>query len=219
MGAAIDTRFVGPQKEFQGRRLFIVGSGPSLDDLDLSLLNGQCVWALNASAALFQDRPGVFWLFRDSRTITQVLPRLKHWRTLRVVTHVRAFSDLECQTNRSRRAYIYDQKSVVHRRTVAEDAIQLAIRAGCKDVVLVGVDCSAPPGRPYAAALDWKPCAWYDRKDPVAESKACASMLKALHELAPSLGSFPVYSTSRTCDAFPFMEFSCAVPGRVAPAV
>lgn len=219
MSAAIDTRFVGPQKEFQGKRIFIVGSGPSLDDLDLSLLDGQCVWALNASATLFQDRPGLFWLFRDTRTIAQVLPRLKHWQTFRVITHVRGISDLECQTKRGRRAYIYDPQGVVHLRTVAEDAIQLARRAGAKDVVLVGVDCSAPPGRPYAAALDWKPCAWYDRKDPVPESKACASMLKALKELAPSLRDFPVYSTAATCDAFPFMEFSRAVPGRVAPAV
>ena len=219
MSVAIDTKLVGPQKEFQGRRLFIVGSGPSLDDLDLSILDGQNVWALNASATLFADRPGLFWLFRDTRTVGQVLPRLKSWRQLRVLTTVRGFSDLECQTKRSRRAYIYDHQSVVHHRTVAEDALQLARRAGATDAVLVGVDCSAPAGVPYAKALMWKPCAWYDVKKPVAESKACASMLKALRDLAPSLHGFPVYSTSRSCDAFPYIELAHAVEGRTAPAV
>ena len=221
MSASIDTKFVGPIKEFMGRRCFIVGSGPSLDDLDLASLRGQVVWALNASATLFDDRPGLFWLLRDRRAIREILPRLAHWKRMRVVTHVKAFSQIETDTQKPRHAYVYEERSVVHTRTIAEDALQLARRAGCSDAVLVGVDCKAPPGRPYAKALDWKDCAWYDRKDPVPESKACASMRRALADLATSgvLGDFPVYSASVSLDVFPHLEYAHAVAGRTPQGV
>lgn len=217
----VDRKLDRPLPEFKDRRCFIVGSGPSLDSLDLSLLRGSLVFALNAAITLFDD--DAYWFLRDRRAIAEIMPRLTGRDTLRVITTIKCYDGLQsvAQRRRSIRAYLYDERSVTHERTVAEDALQLAKKAGCADAVLVGVDCSAPPGRPYAAALDWKPCAWYDRKDPVPESKACASFLRALRALAASerLDGLPVYSTSATCDAFPFLEFSSAVPRRVDKAV
>lgn len=206
-----------PQPEFKGRRLFVVGSGPSMNDVDLSLLEGQHVWALNAAATLFTDTtrfPDATWMFRDRRAIPQIAPKLAGWKRWRVVTTDKCYAQIEHNGPRvSMTTYKYREPWVHHERTVAEDAIQIARKVGFVDVVLVGVDCAVPAGRPYAEALMWKPCSWYDPAHPVEQSKACASMLGALKRLAESgrLKGFKVYSTSRSCDAFPYVELEHAV--------
>lgn len=215
----VDRKLDQPLPEFKGKRCFILGSGPSLDSLDLSLLKGQLVFALNAAITLMPD---AYWVVRDLRAIAQILPRLRETKNLRVVTTIKGYDAIQTKglaRRRSLRVWTYNEQSVVHEHTVAEDALQLARRAGCSDAVLVGVDCKAPPGRPYAEALSWKPCAWYEK--PVPESKKCASFLRALKALASGgrLAGFPVVSTSASCDAFPYLEYTNAVSGGVAHAV
>jgi hypothetical protein len=222
----VDQRLSRPLPEFEGKRVFIVGSGTSLDLVDLGLIRDQLIWALNAAITLFADAaayPGAYWFLRDKRAVSEVGPRLpaSSWPRARVITTPKARDAVEAWARRPTRLYIYDERKTVHERTVAEDALQVARLAGCSEAVLVGVDCHAPPGRPYAKALSWKPCAWYNVDQPVAQSLACASMLKALRALAASgrLGDFKVTSTSETCEAFPFMEYARAVSGEPAPAV
>jgi hypothetical protein len=211
----IERKIVGPVAEFKGKRVFIVGSGPSLDEIELSRLQNSIVFALNASATLFDlsaaDR--VHWFARDRRIGPECLARLLGPHTLRMVAGIRAWEQVTDTARRQNLSgLVYDERHVVHERTVAEDALQIAKRLGAAEAVLVGVDCHAPPGQPYAKALDWKEPHWYDRKNPPksgAESKACASMLKALKSLAASgkLDGLRVRTCSKTCDAFEYVSF------------
>lgn len=215
----IERPILGPSRDFAGRRVFIVGSGPSLDDLDLSRLNQSIVFALNASVTLFDlaEAGGLFWFVRDRRAVVECASRLLGPHTLRVIAGKRSWEQVLDFARRQRLSgLVYDERSVVHERTVAEDALQIARRLGAAEAVLVGVDCHAPAGRPYAAALGWKEPHWYRRDDPPkdgAESKACASMLKALRALAKSgkLDGFRVRSCSETCDAFEYVSYAHAV--------
>lgn len=60
-------------QSFQGRRVFIIGGGPSVGDIPLDALHGQSVLACNASAFLLPFAPG-WMVFGDK-------PFLKTFRT------------------------------------------------------------------------------------------------------------------------------------------
>jgi hypothetical protein len=222
----VDYALDRPIAGISGKRVFVVGSGPSLDRTDLGLLRNRPILALNAAYSLFtsrKDYPDAWWVVRDRRAIGQVLPRLEA-EGVKVITTLSCLDEISGRARKPLRtvhAYVFGEKRILHDRTIATDALQIARVAGASDALLVGVDCHAPPGQPYAEKLSWKPCAWYDRDKPVTESKACASMLEAMRRLASGgkLGSFPVFSASATCDAFPFLEYAVAVSGEHAPTV
>lgn len=189
-------------------RLWIAGAGPTLDDVDLSLLKDDIVFALNASIVKFTDNPNTWWFFRDSRVLEECEPRLikLKWKLWKVITTTRSLERVVHRDLHKKginvKAFYYDERSVNHVKTVLEDALQVADSLGFRECYLVGVDHAIRNFKPYAESLMWKTCHFYNI--PVLKkkglplkpvSKPLTRMAMAMKSLLPTL-SMQVYNTS-----------------------
>jgi hypothetical protein len=218
----VESPIYASSNEFKGQRCWILGSGPSLDAIDLKKIGNDHILALNAAVTLVADsrrHQNVWWVYRDVRIVNEVFPVLWKcpWRNWRVITHKRAFAalrDTGVWRHRSCRAFIYPIEAIIHQKTVAEDAIQLAAILGFSEAYLVGIDCAAKDGKPYAKSLTWKECHFVDpKKPPVTEPMACKSMAAGLEALKSKLnGTIKVFNTSPIAPPiFPKIDFEEAV--------
>ncbi len=150
--------------EFSGQRCFIMGNGPSLNQMDLSLLTGEHVWASNRAYLLFERiawRPD-FYIAVDRRVVpdnaadldhqAETLPDTRffypsHYRLAEVLQprpnvfwfheiwqNPRRLPEGMFSRNPSRRV-----RSV---NTVTIAALQLAVYFGFNPIYLIGCDTS-----------------------------------------------------------------------------
>jgi hypothetical protein len=205
MTALITDSIFGLQNRYEGQRCWVVGSGPSLDGLDLSRLGDENVIALNAAITLFQDRrrhPNTWWMIRDARAYDEVYPRLGKLRFLKLIVSQKGykrFKESGIWKQLSGQAFVFDVARYIHRRTVAEDAIQIAAYMGFEEVNLLGIDCAIRDNQHYAKALSWKDCHFHDeRADVVVGVRPVQAMVDALAALPKDLGELlpKVYQAS-----------------------
>ena len=190
-------------KKFKDKVCWLVGSGPSLDEVDLSKIKDQTIFAVNAAITLFSEAKfrDAWWIFRDRRIVHQLGKRLDKWGLWRVITHKSGFmtvKDVCGHTGKRMVVYLYNKDAIIHRRTIIEDALQILQLLGFKQVNLVGIDHAVVENRPYAKALSWKECFFYNPKTPPISGKSIAlgSMMDAMEQIKPSLGKMKVINTS-----------------------
>lgn len=187
------------------KQAWIVGCGPSLDaysDRDIEQMRDHNIIALNSAITMFNPRifKNVYWLYRDIRLVNEVVPRIKDWRNFRIITHTRGYNNFADQVavkQKNVRAYLYPKDSVIHKRTIAEDALQIAKLVGLEAVYLLGVDHRVVNNQPYAHRFKWKECYFYNPKKPPAGGTTIpiTAMYEAMQDLAPDLEPMQV----RTC--------------------
>lgn len=175
-------------REWQGETAFLVGGGPSVLELDLELLRGRRVIAINSSYASvpFAD----FLAFGDLRWWQEHRLPLGHFQG-RVVT----WRNTPCQLKNADREILTLERQlppglailptrVVFRRTSYSSAINLAVHLGASTIVALGLDGKpARDGRTHHHAPH--PERWAPRPDKWREQ---AAELKTLVEPLERLG-------------------------------
>jgi len=210
-------------KTYAGRKLWIVGCGPTLDDVDLNRMKNGPVWCLNAAITLFTKNRNAWWFLRDQRAFFECTPRLKDWRVWNIVTHTRLIAQMLShglgRKGMDARVLEYGWHTVEHRRTVLEDALQVADKVGFAETYLVGVDHAVRNFKPYAKPLLWKTCHFYrwDRAEKEGRKMKPVSgpltrMSQIMCELVPRL-KMKVYNTSEVypSDAFERIGYDEAI--------
>ena len=190
--------------KWKGQSCWIVGCGPSLDDVDLNLIRDKNVFALNASITAFATKakiPGIWWFYRDRRLGPEVEPYLMAagWNPWRVITPDKSITYLLDRMRKQPKSLLvrtYDEGSVIHQRSVVEDALQIAHRMGFGRSILLGVDHAIRDGEPYSKKFRWKECYWMDRRKPPEKAVALDSMSRGLEALLPKLIGMEVITTS-----------------------
>lgn len=147
--------------KFKGETCFILGSGPSVNLVDLSLLANRLTIAVNSaivalpSAKFFvsDDWAVANWNFFDDLKKSQTVALLYEDKLSK---HADEF-DGRAVIFRHRKGYhlskpyrhnIYEQR-VFEARTSVGTAVHIAYIMGCKEIVLIGVDCCRLEGCRY----------------------------------------------------------------------
>ena len=147
----------------QGKRCFVIGNGPSLKKMDLSLLKGEFTFGMNRIYLLFPELgfPTTYYVSINSLVIEQcardiedlAIPKFLSWRSQKLI---RMTSDMMfLYTTYTGRKFA---KDVRHRlwegATVTYVALQLAFFMGFQQVILIGVDHSfASKGKPNTTVV------------------------------------------------------------------
>jgi hypothetical protein len=148
--------------KYKGQRCFIMGNGPSLNEMDLNLFEGENMWCTNRAYLLFDRvswRPK-FYTGVDRRVIPDIANELNElaeqlpdttffWPIVFfqdgvIRDHNRAFWFHEKTVDESRYPEAVFSEDcvdyVVHPRTVTISAIQLASYLGFNPIYLIGCD-------------------------------------------------------------------------------
>ena len=152
------------QGRYSGQRCFIMGSGPSLNQMDLELFKQDYVWAVNKCYLLFDRiswRPA-FYVAVDTRVVPDIAAEINHlicnlpqttfffpvkfrelWM-LRSGANVYWYREVvQDETNLPNGMFTRDaSESVSGVRTVTIAALQLAVYLGFNPIYLVGCDTS-----------------------------------------------------------------------------
>lgn len=195
------------QDSCKGYRLFIVGAGPTIDDVNLGKLKGQYIFALNAAATLFTNPrafPDAWWVWWDLRACREVYPRVKSTR-IQSLVHKKGLEELRVHRGTGRFVHYRHQNQFKPRRTVAETAILLGDFLGFEEAILVGVDgLVGRNGRAYCDAVaSWKSCYFCNPTVEGSWKGSSDAFVSAMALLMPSI-RMKVRTTS---DLYPGDEF------------
>lgn len=219
---------IGPlEGSCKGLQCFVVGSGPSLDDVNLASLKGKYILALNAAILKFtsvRSYPDAWWVWYDSRAYREMWERVTSgWNRIQCLTHKKGMEDMRGHKGGGR--YIeYVKDEFRPERSVVETAILLAQFLGFSEVVLVGIDgMQGRDGEPYAKGLS-KPCHFMQQGDQASCRRSSESMVQALDRLNERMaerGRVPrIIQTSELYprrDQFEFLPFDEAVRSKREP--
>jgi hypothetical protein len=185
------------QDEKKGLGVWIVGSGTSLEDVDLQRLRGQHILSLNASIALTRNlNANVWWVYHDMRTYREVYPKIDtEGSTLNCYVHRRGAEQMR-EYKKSARFVIYRDGEFRPKRTVLETALMLSEFLGFEEAYLLGIDAFAFSGdqRPYAKGLE-KTCHFAKQGVKDSWKKSQSSFISALSDLEEKL-DIPVFRVS-----------------------
>jgi len=215
---------IGPlEGKCKGLRCWIVGTGPTLDDIDINALRGQYVMALNSAILKFMNVrafPDAWWVWYDARTLRELWPRVqKEWKRVQCVIHKKGIEDMRSALCAGR--YVEYVKHEFHAsRTCAETAILLAQFLGFSEIFLAGIDgMMAREGEPYAKTLSQKKqCHFMTQGDQDSCVKSSNQMIHAMATLKGRLkerGEVPRIVQTSTIypnrEQFEFLPFDEAV--------
>jgi len=148
------------RKSHTGRRCFFLGNGPSLNKLDLSLLEGEQVWAANRAYLLFEGvswRPA-FYVIKDPNVIENSIDAIRNlmrslpntvffypdwFRSAGSITdsaNVCWYREVDRVDTNYPEFSVNADEGIVRSSTVAIVAMQLAIWMGFEPVILIGCD-------------------------------------------------------------------------------
>jgi len=147
----------------KGETAWILGSGPSLDELDPAKV-GPNRFALNLTI-LMEDYRDSWWVCRDGRCMQKW--NLSHQRACIGEDRRRAhtlFTDGVGAKRVKQMAFprrkvqrvVNCQKRFFTGETVLVFALQVADYLGFKEIILAGVDLKDPGGVAYAKEIDWQ---------------------------------------------------------------
>ena len=146
---------------YRGRRCFIMGNGPSLNEMNLRAFEGEYVWASNRAYLLFDRIPWrpAFWVAVDRRVVPDIaaelmavqesLPRTLFFYpdafrltgTLRSLPNTYWFRERHDPDRVPRGVFSLDVPDYVASvKTVTITAIQLAVHLGFNPIYLFGCD-------------------------------------------------------------------------------
>ncbi|SOZ64367.1 conserved hypothetical protein [Cupriavidus taiwanensis] len=147
----------------KGRRVFILGNGPSINHEDLSCLSGELIIGMNASTLLEQRFGFVqdYYVVSDRRFLLH--EKKREWgtsrlndKTIRVLR--RELRDIDEPILEGRTKYVRALKRDGYSRDLSAGyhfgctttmlAIQLAGYLGCAEIYLLGVDLRYSPEQP-----------------------------------------------------------------------
>lgn len=197
--------------EWTGRTAFIVGGGPSLCSIDLTVLRDQKVIAINSSfrAVPFAD----FLIFSDARWYEEHRAQLVDWPG-RIVCLSRSPNDPRLLKVKRKIPPGFDQPNdtLSVQFTTATGAIDLAVKLGAAKIVLLGIDGqNAADGKTHHHKPHlWPPVAGGFEK----QRRDLASMVKPLRDRGVDcvLGSPSAYS-----DLWPQADLTMLLPTKPTP--
>ena len=197
---------LGPlQDSMRGERVWIVGSGPSLDDVDLMRIRGEYIFALNAAYTLFRDARTygrAWWLWWDMRVYREVFPRMigedkRQWPVLRAILHKNGMENMRSYRGQSRTIVYPREERFRPKRTVAETALLIADFLGFNDAYLVGIDGLVARGdQPYAKLLSWKRCHFMNTERRGSWQKSHAAFRPAIAAAMERIERMRIWQTS-----------------------
>lgn len=213
------TEEIGPlQDTCKGRRVFVVGTGSSLDDINLKRLKGQYIFALNGAATFFKNvslYPDAWWLWWDMRSYREAYSLLKDWRRVQTLTHKKGLEEMRGHRGAARFVCFMNRQQFEPRRTIVETAILLADFFGFNETILVGVDGFVTQnGKAYCDSIaTWKKCFFCNPEKKGSHQKSTNQFLSAMDQLMPRIKKTKVLTTSKLYpgDHFEFTSFEEAV--------
>lgn len=135
----------------EGKRLFILASGPSLQTLDLSPLHRRLVMGLNRSALLFPETQ--YHCTMDQRLFDEHPEMLRHTRYL-FSLEGRPFGI--CLPLLGAEGFSFDlMQGIYSGYTVAYFALQLAVYMGFKEIFYLGLDLRNQGGNTHFFGYDF----------------------------------------------------------------
>jgi hypothetical protein len=150
--------------EWTGETAFIVGGGPSVGSIDLELLRGQRVIAINTSyqAVPFAD----FLIFADARWYENYRSQLVDWKGRIICCSQSSRSPQLLRVARRDRPTDDARDTLFVKSTTATAAIELAVKLGAAKIVLLGLDGKAgPDGKTHHhRSQPWRPLPGWEQK-------------------------------------------------------
>lgn len=202
------------QDSCKGMRVWIIGAGPTLDDVPIKTFEGEYVFALNAAATLFKNFrkfPDAWWLWWDQRTYREVWPKLNDWQRVQTIVHKKGMEMLRAHRGSGRFLSYGTGDQFKPKRTVAETALLIADFLGFDEAVLVGVDglSAKENNEPYCKAINpWKDCHFMKRDKPRSWKNSAQQFDTAMENVLPRIVRMRVIQTS---SLYPNRErFVCA---------
>jgi hypothetical protein len=144
---------------------FIVGSGPSLDEIpytDFGRIQQFPVFAVNAAASLFvwyQYR--INWVFKNLSAFRKTKDRCMDSRIKKIFTRTRNVDTVQSFYRNGSLSVVgfdEDQGEAFSKHTTATAAARVAHHVGHRRLVLVGMDYTPTEGKPYAKRLKYQRC-------------------------------------------------------------
>jgi len=144
-------------KDTEHGSCFIVGSGPSLDNIDAEKTTaGHPVFAINASITLFKTAT---WIFKNMNARDQALPHINpSWQPKRIFTREANVTRFKAWDGTETIGFNELQGEAYGKHTSATSAAKVALHLGYRTIYLLGMDCRETPGIPYAKALQFQNC-------------------------------------------------------------
>lgn len=147
----------------KGETAWILGSGPSLDELDPNVVSPNR-FALNLTI-LMEDWRDSWWVCRDGRCLQKWLgsvhrkcfgeDRREVETLITDAVGARRIEKLDIGYDKIRRV-VNTRKRFFTGETILVFALQVADYIGFSDIVLAGVDLCDPGGVAYAKEIDWQ---------------------------------------------------------------
>ncbi len=186
-----------------GKRLFILASGPSLNDLDLSPLDRRITMGLNRSVLVYPDT--YYHCVMDQRLFDLFGDELRKTRQLFTVEN-RPFGI--ALKNRAADGFSWDlAEGIFTGYTISYFALQLAVYMGFAEVYYLGLDLRHQSGKTH-----------FFGRDEVSgnhENTEFPKMARMFERAAELLRDHPIKvfncSTITTIDCFPYMDYEEAV--------
>lgn len=185
-----------------GETLWIVGAGPSLDDVDLGALKGEYIFALNSAGIFFGDRrkfPNAWWVWWDLRAYREIWPHMQKDH-VQAIVHKRGNEMMRSHKGSGRFIYYKGESLFKPVRTVLETALLIGEFLGFDRANLVGVDgMVARDGKPYCSMVnEWKRCHFMDTARRSSWQMSARAFGHAMHDLIVSgrIKHMCIYQTS-----------------------
>lgn len=194
---------IGPmQGNMVGRRLWIVGSGPTVDDVDVRRLGKNYIVALNWAIMLFAGKPhpNAWWMWWDQRTRREVWPQLAPvWGKPKIIIHKKGMEEMRSHKGAGRYVCYGSVPAFRPKRSVVETALITSDFLGFSETVLVGVDgfATRDDNRPYCRQLNDKDCHFMNRNKPGSWKNSSQQFVDAINQM-PKLGT-RIIQTSDLC--------------------
>jgi hypothetical protein len=148
--------------EWTGETAFVVAGGPSVGSIDLELIRGQRVIAINSSyqAVPFAD----FIIFADTRWYEHYRSQLVDWKGRIISCSQTARSPQLLRVARRDRPSDDARDTLFVKKTTTTAAIELAVKLGAAKIVLLGVDGkNGPDGKTHHHGRQpWQPVAGWE---------------------------------------------------------
>jgi hypothetical protein len=140
-----------PEPLFEGRTVFVIGGGPSLDDLDLEPLRDRATIAVNSAGPLLA--PWALLFFRDLRWFFDHRKIVETWPGHVITTNTAAKRQADrlrlVRTTHFGEFPPADSGLLRHGRTSGHIAVALAVAMRARRIVLLGFDCRMVDGRSH----------------------------------------------------------------------
>lgn len=178
---------------------YCVGSGPSLDAVNLNRLSGKAVLCCNAAAVyVFRSacRSTAWWVCNNQNAIEQSAALVPQpWR---VICLERVREQIDKHSDKVDTVVYYTKFQHFPRHTTAESMLRIAQVAGFRRAVLIGVDCDAATSEVYARDCRHVNCIY---EEPRKRVEYMQRFVEALEDFA--VAALPDMVVSVTSPVFP----------------